>query len=34
MTPDQAKAFVRHHFEEFVNNKNHDIVMQTLSDDF
>jgi predicted ester cyclase len=34
MTTGQAKAFVRHHFEEFVNKKNHDIVMQTLSDDF
>jgi predicted ester cyclase len=34
MTTEQAKAFVRHHFEEFVNNKNHDVVSQTLSDDF
>jgi predicted ester cyclase len=34
MTTDEAKAFVRRHFEEFVNNKNHDIVLQTLSDDF
>ena len=34
MTTDQAKAFGRHHFEEFVNKKNHDIVMQTLSEDF
>lgn len=34
MTAEQAKAFVRHHFEEFVNNKNHDVVRQTLSDDF
>jgi hypothetical protein len=25
MTPDQSKAFIRRHFEEFVNNKNHDI---------
>ena len=34
MTSDEAKAFVRRHFEEFVNRKNHDIVMETLSDDF
>ena len=34
MTPEQAKAFVRRHFEEFVNNKNHDIVLETLSDGF
>jgi predicted ester cyclase len=34
MTPDKAKALVRHHFEEFVNKKNHDIVYETMSDDF
>jgi predicted ester cyclase len=34
MTADRAKAFVRRHFEEFVNRKNHDIVMETLSEDF
>ena len=34
MTMGDAKAFVRRHFEEFVNRKNHDIVRETLSDDF
>jgi predicted ester cyclase len=34
MTTEEAKAFVLHHFEEFVNKKNHDVVLQTLSDDF
>ena len=34
MTAEQAKAFVRRHFEEFVNKGNHDIVLQTLSEDF
>jgi predicted ester cyclase len=34
MTTEEAKALVRFHFEEFVNRQNHDIVLQTLSDDF
>ena len=34
MTPEQAKALVRRHFEEFVNKKNHDIVYETMSEDF
>jgi len=34
MTIAEAKAFVRRHFEEFVNEKNHDIVLETLSNDF
>lgn len=34
MTRDQAKAIVRHHFEEFVNRKNHDVVYQTMSEDY
>ena len=34
MTTEQAKALVRRHFEEFVNKKNHDIVYETMSDDF
>lgn len=29
-----AKAFVHRHFEEFVNRKNHDVVLETLSADF
>ena len=31
---DRAKEFVRRHFEEFVNRKNHDVVFVTLADDF
>ena len=31
---EHAKAFVRRHFEEFVNRKNHDIVLTNLADDF
>jgi predicted ester cyclase len=34
MTTEEAKAFVRHHFEEFVNKRNHDIVQETLADNF
>jgi predicted ester cyclase len=34
MTPENAKALVRHHFEEFVNKKNHNIVYETMSDDY
>ena len=34
MTIEEAKALVQHHFDEFVNKRNHDIVDQTLSDDF
>jgi predicted ester cyclase len=34
MTPDKTKALVRRHFEEFVNRKNHDIVFETMSDDY
>ena len=34
MTVAENKALVRRHFDEFVNKKNHDIVMETVSDDF
>jgi predicted ester cyclase len=33
-TPEYNKAFVIHHFEEFVNNKNSEIAFINLSDDF
>jgi len=34
MTPDAMKAYVKHHFDEFVNAKNVDIADETLADDF
>lgn len=34
MSTEKAKALVRRQFEEFVNRKNHDIVYETMSDDF
>ena len=33
-TPEYNKAFIIHHFEEFVNNKNSEIAFINLSDDF
>ena len=33
-TPEYNKAFVKNHFEEFVNRKNHTIAMETLATDF
>jgi steroid delta-isomerase-like uncharacterized protein len=34
VTCDEAKALVRRHFEAFVNEKRHDIVYETLAEDF
>jgi len=34
VTLEDGKALVRHHFDEFVNRRNHDIVYETLSDNF
>lgn len=34
MTPDSMKAYVRRHFEEFVNAKNVDISDETIAPDF
>jgi len=33
-TPEYNKAFIIHHFEEFVNNKNSEIAFINFSDDF
>jgi steroid delta-isomerase-like uncharacterized protein len=34
MTSDEMKAYVRRHFEAFVNQKNIDIADETLAEDF
>ena len=34
MTRDEGVALVRYHFEEFVNRKKHDVVLETLAGDF
>jgi len=34
MTPAAMKAYVKHHFQEFVNAKNVNIVYETIADDF
>ncbi len=34
MTSEQTKALVRRHLEEFVNQKNHDVVYETMAEDF
>lgn len=34
MSSEEAKALVRRHFEEFVNKKNHDVVYDTMAEDF
>ena len=33
-TPDKMKAFVRRHFEDFVNNKNAAVIHQNMTPDF
>ena len=34
LTPDEMKAFVRQHFEDFVNNKKADVIRQNMTPDF
>jgi predicted ester cyclase len=34
MDSKEAKRFVQRHFEEFVNKKNHDVVFETLAEEF
>ena len=33
-TPDEMKAFVRRHFEDFVNNRNAAVIHQNMTPDF
>lgn len=34
MTPDEMKAFVRQHFEDFVNNKKAEVIRHNMTPDF
>ena len=34
MTPNEMKAFVRQHFEDFVNNEKADVIRQNMTPDF
>ena len=34
LTPEQMKAFVRQHFEDFVNNKNAAVIRRNMTSDF
>jgi predicted ester cyclase len=34
LTPDEMKAFVRRHFEDFVNNKRAEVVRHNMTPDF
>ncbi|GCE28941.1 hypothetical protein KDA_44250 [Dictyobacter alpinus] len=33
-TPEEMKAFVRQHFEDFVNNKKAEVILQNMTPDF
>ena len=34
LTPDEMKAFVRRHFEDFVNNKQAEVIRENMTPDF
>ena len=34
LTPDEMKAFVRQHFEDFVNNKKAEVIRHNMTPDF
>ena len=34
LTPEEMKAFVRQHFEEFVNNKKAEVIRHNMTSDF
>lgn len=34
LTPDQMKAFVRQHFEDFVNNRRAEVIRRNMTTDF